>query len=96
MPYYGQSSSKKETIKHKEFVTRYAEKMGCSEEEAVKYLKGFLYAFYEGIAERRPITIEHFGNFHLSEHSESIAFRFNPSQKLKAALGWPSTYSGEM
>jgi len=30
------------------------------------------------------------------KRSEDIAFKFNPSQKLKAALGWSSTYTGDI
>ena len=96
MPFYSRSGSKKETIKHKEFVKMYAQRAGISEEDTTMQISNFIETIYDGLKECRPITVEHFGNFYISEHKESIAFRFNPAQKFKAILGWSSTYRGEI
>jgi DNA-binding protein HU-beta len=96
MPFFIRSGSKKETIKHKEFIKMYAQKASVSEEEAAKQISYFIETLFDGIKEHRPITIEHLGNFHVAEHKDSVAFRFNPAQKLKAILGWSSTYNGNL
>lgn len=83
-------------IKHKEFIGLYAEKMKCSEMTAEKYLNGFIETLFDSIKEESSVTINHFGNFYVSKRRESKAFKFNPSAKLKAILGWSSNYKGEI
>ena len=95
MSFFSRSGHKKETIKHKEFVKMYALRAGVSEEEASVQINHFVETVFDGIKEHRPITIEHLGNFHVAEHSDSISFKFNPAQKLKAILGWASSYRGD-
>ena len=89
---YGQTSDK--TIKHKEFIKKYSQKMGCSEKNAEKYLDGFIEIVYDCMKEKSSITIQNFGKFYVSQRRESTAFKFNPSQKMKAILGWSSNYKG--
>lgn len=96
MPLFSRSSHKKETIKHKEFVKMYALRAGVSEEEASLQINHFVETVFDGMKEHRPITVEHFGNFHVAEHSDSISFKFNPAQKFKAILGWANTYRGDL
>jgi len=88
-------SNQDRKIKHKEFVKLYAEKMNCSEATAEKYLNGFIETLYDNFKKHKAVTIKNFGNFYLSKRKESIAFKFNPSQKLKAILGWSSNYKGD-
>lgn len=95
MPFF-QCSTKKETIKHKEFVKMYASRADVSEEEASLQINHFVETIFDGMKEHRPITVEHFGNFHVAEHSHSVAFKFNPAQKFKSILGWANTYRGDL
>ncbi len=83
---------KKETIKSKDFVKRYAQKMACDEETAKKFLDGFVNTVLEAMQNREPITLENFGKFHIEDKKDSTVFKFIASQKLKAILGWSSTY----
>ena len=92
MPFFPRSSNKKETIKHKEFVKMYALRAGISEEEASLQITHFVETVFDGMKDHRPITVENFGNFFISEHKDSVAFRF----KFKAILGWSSTFKGEL
>lgn len=96
MPFFSKSGSKKETVKHKELIKLYAQKSGISETEASEQITNFIETIFDAVKEHRPITIEHLGNFYMSEHKDSVAFRFNPAQKFKAMLGWSSTYRGEL
>jgi nucleoid DNA-binding protein len=95
MPFFS-SKTKNETIKHKEFVKLYAQKSGISEAEAATQISNFVETICDGIREQRPITVEHLGSFYLAIHKDSIAFKFNPAQKIKALLGWSNTYKGEI
>jgi hypothetical protein len=38
------------------------------------------------------VTIDGLGGFYLQRKRSGVAFKFNPSQRLKALLGWSSTY----
>ena len=51
---------------------------------------------YEALKNGESVTIRNFGNFYVAHKRHSIAFRFNPSQKLKTLFGWSSTYKGEL
>ena len=83
-------------IKHKEFVSLYAKKMNCKKENAEKYMSGFIETLYHAFKNGESVTINNFGNFYVSQKRESTAFKFNPSQKLKAILGWASLFKGEI
>ncbi len=91
MAYFGDK-----TIKHKEFIKQYARKMNCSEANAEKYLTGFIDTVYDNIKDKSSTTIQNFGKFYVSQRRDSTAFKFTPSQKMKAILGWSSTYKGKL
>ncbi len=90
------SSASDKTTKHKEFVKLYAQKMNCSEQNAEKYLNGCIDTIYDLMKDKSSITIQNFGKFYVSQRRGSTAFKFNPSQKMKAILGWSSSYKGEI
>jgi len=90
------SSSSDKTTKHKEFVKLYAEKMNCSEKNAEKYLDGFIDTIYDLMKDKSSVTVQNFGKFYVSQRRDSTAFKFNPSQKMKAILGWSSSYKGKI
>ncbi|MEL6719709.1 MAG: HU family DNA-binding protein [Bacteroidota bacterium] len=89
-------SYSEKSIKHKEFVKLYAERMNCGEANAEKYLDGFVDTIYALMKQKSSITIQNFGKFYVSQRRESTAFRFNPSQKMKVILGWSSSYKGKV
>lgn len=83
-------------IKHQEFVKLYSKKMKCSEATAELFLTGLIDTLYDSFREGNSVTIQHFGNFYVSQTKDSTAFKFNPAQKLKALLGWASSYKGKL
>jgi DNA-binding protein HU-beta len=89
------SNQNDKKVKHKEFIKLYAQKMNCSEKNAEKYLDGFIETIYDIIKEKSSITVNNFGKFYVSQRKDSTAFKFNPSQKMKAVLGWSSNYKGK-
>lgn len=84
------------TIKHKEFVKLYSEKMKCSESTAEQFLDGLIDTLYASFRAGNSVTITNFGNFYVSKTRDSTAFKFNPAQKLKALFGWASSYKGNL
>ncbi|MGB1204023.1 MAG: HU family DNA-binding protein [Chitinophagales bacterium] len=85
-----------EPTKHKEFLHLYAQKMDCSVEEAESYLYGFVETIYDLMKKKSSITIRNFGKFYIAEKRNSTIFKFNPSQKMKAIIGWSSGYKGKI
>ncbi len=83
-------------MKHKEFIKEYAQKMDCDEKIAKQQVDAFIEVILDAMKKRDSLTIEHLGKFYIKDHKDSIAFKFTPSQKLKAILGWSTTYEGEI
>lgn len=51
---------------------------------------------YQSLKDRESVTIRNFGTFYVKQHRDSVAFKFNPAQKLRMMLGWSSTYKGDI
>lgn len=50
---------------------------------------------YQAIKRGEPVSLRDFGTFYVRVEWTSWVFKFNPSQRLRAALGWSSTYRRE-
>jgi DNA-binding protein HU-beta len=83
-------------IQKKDVVHRLARRMSTDERTAEAWLDAFTEALYEAFKEGRSVTLPGFGGFYVRPHRESWAFKFNPSQKLRALFGWSSTYKGQL
>lgn len=81
---------------HKEFIKQYAQKIGCDEATAEQNIEDFVEVVLESMKKGESLTIQHLGRFYVDERRDSTVFKFTPSQKLKAILGWSSTYKGEI
>jgi DNA-binding protein HU-beta len=43
------------------------------------------------------VTIRNFGRFYIDQrHSNTMVFKFSPSQRLRKIFGWTSTYKGKI
>jgi nucleoid DNA-binding protein len=49
---------------------------------------------YEAIDSGECVTLPGFGGFYVKPAPDRWVFKFNPAQRLRAALGWSSTYKG--
>ncbi len=78
-----------------QIVARLAERMGKDEKEAALWLDAVTETLYETIAAGECVTMTGFGGFYVEEKRGTWVFKFNPSQRLRAALGWSSTYRGK-
>ena len=79
-----------------EFVRRLAERMDADEATAAAWVDAFVETLYDSFKAGESVTLTGFGNFYVRPERESWVFRFNPSQRLRALLGWSSTYKGKL
>jgi hypothetical protein len=93
---FGSKGTQGEKIKHKDFIKLYAQKMNCSEKEAERFLDGFIDTLFDGFKNNQPITIQHLGSFYIAEKHGTKIFKYTPAQKLKAILGWSSSFEGDV
>jgi DNA-binding protein HU-beta len=84
------------SIAKKEFIRRIAERMQSDEATATRWLDGVLDEMYQTFRSSYGPTLPGFGGFYLDERRDGWAFKFNPSQKLRALFGWSSTYRGPL
>lgn len=84
-------------INKKELARRIAEKESIDLKTAEAQIDLVFDTIYEAIKAGESVTIRNFGNFYVRDRfQEASTFKFNPSSKLKAVLGWSSTYKGEL
>lgn len=84
------------SINKQELVRRIAKRTG--EERAIvdMLLDATLDEIYEALKGEESVSLRNFGTFYIARKRDSCAFKFNPSQQLRALFGWSSTYRGEL
>ncbi|MBI3942720.1 MAG: HU family DNA-binding protein [Chloroflexi bacterium] len=70
------------------------ERTGVTPDVAAAVVDAFLDEIYQAIKQGQPVTLRNFGTFYIREERSSRVFKFSPSQKWRAMLGWSSTYKG--
>ncbi len=75
-----------------QFASLLAKRMNCNVNTASQWIDAYSETLFEIFKNGEGVTIEGLGGFYLSRRSDSTAFKFNPSQKLKKILGWSSSY----
>lgn len=83
-------------IQKAELVRRTAKRMETDEKIAEEWIDAMLDTMYEVFKSGKGATLPGFGGFYLDRRRDGTAFKFNPGQKLRALLGWPSTYKGKL
>lgn len=81
-------------IEKKEFIHRVAARMGADEAQAAAWVDGVLEEMHDTFASGHGLTLPGFGGFYLERRGRSMAFKFNPGQRLRALFGRSSTYRG--
>ena len=79
-----------------EIVARLAERMQTDDITAAAWLNGVTETFYEAIKSGECVNLPGLGGFYVKPAPNTWVFRFNPAQRLRAALGWSSTYKGSL
>lgn len=85
-----------ERIQKNELVRQLAERMQTDETTAGRWLEGVVETLYDNFKAGKSVTLPGFGSFYVRPEDESWVFKFTPAQKLRALLGWSSTYKGEI
>ncbi|MES2733718.1 MAG: HU family DNA-binding protein [Bacteroidota bacterium] len=89
---YDQFGSQPGKMSKKEFIQALAVRMQTDQATAERWVEAYTDTLFEAFKAGQSITIDSLGSFYLDRRRESTAFKFNPSQKLRALLGWASTY----
>lgn len=83
-------------IQKNELVKRIASRLSIDEKVSEEYLDAVIETLYDAFKSGESVTLKNFGSFYLDRRHSVCIFKFNPSQKLKALLGWSSTYKGPL
>jgi nucleoid DNA-binding protein len=79
-------------ITKKEFISSLAKRMNTDETTAKQWIEEFTETLFDTFKTGEGVTIDGLGGFYLQRKKSGVAFKFNPGQRLKALLGWSSTY----
>jgi len=79
-----------------EMIERLAQLMETDEATAAQWLDGVTETLYEAIKAGECVTLPGFGGFYVKPERDTWVFKFNPAQRLRAVLGWSSTYKGTL
>jgi len=77
-----------------EIIERLARRMETDDDTAARWLDGVTETLYEAIKAGESVTLPGFGGFYVRPEQAAWVFKFNPAQRLRAMLGWTSTYKG--
>ena len=81
-------------IQEKEIALTLAKRMGTDINIASVWLEAVTDAIFQEIRSGNSVTLRNFGSFYVRPERSTWVFKFSPSQKLRAALNWSSTYKG--
>ena len=79
-----------------EWIKAVAAKTGLPHKDVEATLETGLEEIYQAMNRREKVTLVNFGAFYIDERRTGVAFKFSPSQKWRAMLGWSSSYKGEL
>ncbi|MSP13972.1 MAG: HU family DNA-binding protein [Chloroflexi bacterium] len=85
-----------ERFNKKSLLEKVVERTGVAPEISVAVVDAFLDEIYQAIKQGEPVMLLNFGTFYVREERSSRVFKFSPSQKWRAMLGWSSTYKGAL
>ena len=84
------------SINKKELIKRIAQRVDHKNQEVEQIIDATLDEIYQSLKQGESVNLRNFGTFYIKAHRDSIAFKFNPAQKLRKLFGWSSTYKGEV
>jgi nucleoid DNA-binding protein len=83
-------------MNRKEWQDVVIKKTGQPPEIVEEILETALEEIYLSMKRREKVTLVHFGTFYIDDRRSGTVFKFNPSQKWRAMLGWSSTFKGDI
>jgi DNA-binding protein HU-beta len=81
-----------ERIEKDELARRLAARMQTDTATASAWIDGVVEVLYERFKAGESVTLRGFGSLYVRLERNSRVFRFNPGQRLRARLGWSSSY----
>ena len=84
------------TISKKDLIKRVAKQVDTKQKDVEEIIDATLEEIYQSLKAGESVNIRNFGTFYIKHHRDSVAFKFNPSQKLSKLFGWSSTYKGDI
>ena len=84
------------TISKKDLIERVLQKVDSKPKEVELIIDATLEEIYQSLKAGESVNLRNFGTFYIKHHRDSVAFKFNPAQKLRKAFGWASTYKGDI
>ena len=84
-------------MNEKELIPKIASETGYKIQTVEKVFNATIDQIFQSLKRSESVTIRNFGRFYIrSGHSDTMVFKFSPSQKLRKMLGWSSTYKGKI
>ncbi|MDJ0634892.1 MAG: HU family DNA-binding protein [Xenococcaceae cyanobacterium MO_188.B29] len=84
------------SISKKDLVKRVAQRVDSKPQIVEEIIDATLEEIYQSLKQSKSVNLRNFGTFYVKQHRYSVAFKFNPSQKLRKMFGWSSTYKGDV
>ena len=84
------------TINKKDLIERISQNVDRKPREVESIVDATLEEIYKSLKQGESVQIRNFGTFYIKHHRDSVAFKFNPAQKLRKLFGWSSTYKGDI
>lgn len=84
------------SISKKDLVKRVSQRVDRKPKAVEEIIDATLEEIYQSLKEREGVTIGNFGTFYVKQHRDSVAFKFNPAQRLRMMFAWSSTYKGDI
>lgn len=84
------------TMNKKDLIERTILCTGQDKKQVEDILETALDEIYLSLKRGESVSLRNFGTFYVRPERNSTVFKFTPSQKWKAMLGWSSTYKGEL
>ena len=79
-----------------EWIKAVTAKTGLPQKNVEEVLETALEEIYQSMSRREKVTLVNFGTFYIDERRTGTVFKFSPSQKWRAMLGWSSSYKGKL
>ena len=84
-----------ERVNKQDLVKLVAARTGRDTTDVAEIVDATFEEIYQAIKRGEPVSLRDFGTFFVRVEWTSWVFKFNPSQRMRAALGWSSTYRRE-
>ncbi len=78
----------------KTLVQAVAERTGQDAALTGEIVNAMLAEIHASIKQSESVSLSNFGTFSVRAERDTWVFKFSPSQRLRAVLGWSSTYRG--